>query len=1132
MSNTEDSPISNGTNLYIRLLGTPEIHLYGAPLLLGDQKAQALLFYLIATGQPHTRDHLATLLWGGSAESNARHSLRSSLYHLRHTFQMSGIAEILVVNNHSVSLNLRQEASDIARFRSLIAANTEGALAEAVSLYQGTLLAGFTLIEAPAFEDWVRSEAIILSEMYLSALDRLATQAADQQAWSEAIRYVQKIIQMDPLDEAAQQRLIQLYLRSGSIGRALRQYQQFARELEHELSITPSRETQDLIHRALMKRRQATPETRTDAATTGHLPAEVMSEKRVSDLPFIGRDETLAQLLAISQNVRAGHGATVLLQAEGGMGKTRLLQELIATLAVQPLPWMVLQGNCSPFDDLQSYGPFYEALHTATSGDLTDLLIAELKIGDDKADSIPWRVLQALRLLTQSGPLLLSIDDLHWANSSTLRLFGFLATRVKNLPVLLIGTIQQTEAIPAMQRLLTVSRPHRTISLLTLPPLTFEAVLDLLTQLGLSNDSAMPLAKWLVAQSGGSPFILGEILAQMRAEMLLTTKDSHWHFNATRWLRWRMSFTLPATTYDLVAWRLDPLSPHALHLLNVLAVSGQSLPLALLCEFPGMPVDQSRQMVDELLARQLLTEAADDTVALPHHLIREAILARLSHSHRRAIHRQLLEMIEQCSAYQRHFPLRQVALHAVAGEDVARARRYGLPALDVLLQDAPSAETLSFVHHLHDLLAPTASPDELHRLTHALGQLYQSLGQLEAAAIWHQHHLEIAHQIGDPVALTVAHFERGELALVANDYLKAVAMAKAGLALCDAAADPRLTILTGRGYWLLGAAIAMEGSDLPGAESYLKAAAEVHQRLGYTSDLCADLFDLGNVAAQRGELVQALAFYQEAGHTAEIGRVPYFQALAQNNIAYHSLLLGHIDAAQQAASQGLREAEAHESVGALLHLFSTHGEIRLYLAEWESAAEWFERGLLLAEELGNIERQAGYRAGLALSLRGRNDLDGAKRLLEEAQVLIRDRGYWHLQTRISLWLAEICLQLEHLDAAWLHLEQALAYAQSQGRTLLAMQGERLRSCLLAAKGNWRAAQQGFAHTLEQAQALDLPLEIARTQAAWGIAALHAVGATPETQTLLARASEIFIAYHAHADLQWLTAEQDSSRLAR
>src|SRR5258708_32412879 len=89
MANTADQ-------LTIHLLGAPEVQIAGAPLALHHQKARALLYYLAATGRSCTRDYLAGLLWVESPESRARHSLRSSLYHLRQAFHAQGVGDALL----------------------------------------------------------------------------------------------------------------------------------------------------------------------------------------------------------------------------------------------------------------------------------------------------------------------------------------------------------------------------------------------------------------------------------------------------------------------------------------------------------------------------------------------------------------------------------------------------------------------------------------------------------------------------------------------------------------------------------------------------------------------------------------------------------------------------------------------------------------------------------------------------------------------------------------------------------------------------------------------------------------------------------------------------------------------------
>jgi DNA-binding SARP family transcriptional activator/predicted ATPase len=1113
-------PDAPAAGLYVRLLGLPQAQVAGASLTLSDHKAQALLYYLAATGQAVPRDHLATLLWSESPESNARHSLRSSLYHLRHALD-AGAAAALAVSRNLVHLHLQEDACDVPRFRRLIAADDERQLTEAVSLYRGPLLDGFSPADAPVFEDWLRAERADLSRAYLDALDRLATGAEAREAWGEAIAHVQRIVQVDTLNEAAQRRLMRLHLRSGAAVPALRQYQQFAAELQRELGLAPSAETQDLLQQALQPQHQVATLAAATPPESEHTAPKMERGGTEVITPFVGRDDLFGQLLAISAGPRAGHGVTVLLHGETGMGKTRLMSELAATLAVHSPPWIVLQGSCSPFDDLLSLGPFYDALQSAAPGDLSDLLAVEQGNAREEAGTVLWRVLQILRLLAQGGPLLLAIDDLHWANSSTLHLFGFLATHLRTLPVLLVGTIERADAIPAVQRLLALGRPRGDVHLVPVTPLTPGAVTAWLHALGLGPDAAASLAEWLQVRSGGSPFMVGEILAQLRADAILTLAETGWHLNEGRWLRRRVSFTLPETTHDMVTWRLAALAHDALLLLEVLAVAGQPLPFALLRDFPGIKGDHSLKTAEDLLARGLLVETADDALALPHHLLRETLLSRLSHLRRRVLHRQLLEAIERCPALQARFPLRQVALHAVAAEDAERARRYGVQVLEDLLLDTPSAETLSFTQQLYDLLAPGASPAEMLRLTGALGRLHQSLGQLEAAARWQRQQLDIARAAGDMAAQATAHFEMGELALVSSDYLAAIAAAEAGLALCEPNGGAPGAEQAGRGYRLLGAARAMEGSDLPSAERYLQQAATAHRSSGSSGDLCAALFELGNVAAQRGELSRALARYEEAGRTAEAEHVYYYLALARNNFAYHSLLLGQLAAAQEAAAQGLRVAEAHELVGALLHLYSTLGEIRLYLAEWARAAEWFDRGLTLAEELGSVERQAGFRTGLALAVRGEGDLEGATALLEEAATLIADQGHWHLHTRIQLWLAETWLLRDDVAEATPHLDEALATAKTQERSLLLIQSERLRARLLARESDWPAAEALFAGVVERATRLDLPLEIARSQAAWGQAALHVAPSAQKGQELLALAHATFTAHDARADMRTL-----------
>jgi DNA-binding SARP family transcriptional activator len=1110
--------IRERSRVSINILGTPEILLSGRPLALNHQKASALLFFLAATGKPHTRDYLATLLWGETGASEARHSLRSSLYRLRQGIQLDQAEEILVSNGEFLCLQSNTYDCDVSEFHRLLTIDDEQSLRQAVALYRGSLLQGFTLTQAPMFEEWVRTEGTRLNQSCFNALDRLVNLAESREEWAASIGFLQQMIRMDPLAETTQQRLMGLYLRKGEVGLALRQYRQFENQLRRELEIEPAAETQAFFQEILRQKWHST-------SAAKPLPSFV---HHASSLPFVGRDQLLEELTMIANRARTGQeGTIVLVQGEGGIGKSRLIEEFAARLISGWPLWQVLYGACSPFDDLLSHGPFLEALQSGISEDLTDLLTESDTALPDARGRFSWRVLQTIQESSRTAPLLLIIEDLQWANSSTLNLFGFLSMRIRHLPVILAGTVQHAEAIPALQRLITLKRRRGELYLFPLASLRLEDVTDLIRSSGIHSTSLESFAEWLHARSMGSPFLLNEILAQLRTEGILQSESDGWQLNITHWLRWRANFKLPETSHDLVGWRLANLSAEALHLLNVLAVAGQPLPVNILDQFPHIRASAFPNTVDDLAGRGLILELADGTLALPHHLLRETLLHRLSNLRRRAVYRQLAEALEAHTSLEEDALLRQMAIYSVAGEDIPRARRYGMHLLPSLPQEYTGAETMDFVHHLHDLLASGASTDEMIRLTRALGTLHQSLGHLEVAAQWHGQNLHWAQKAGDLAAQVDAHFEMSELALMSNDYQAAAHAAQEGLSIINTvdSSDALYSVLhplDGIGHRLLGAAFAMEGSDLAAAESHLQKAVLAYHQTGNQSDLCAALFELGNIAAQRGELQHALNLYEESARAAEIGRIHYYFALARNNFAYHSLLLGNVNAAQQSVNQGVKVAESYDLLAALLHLYSTKGEIHLYLGEWGEAEESFRNGLAIAEDLGSLERQAGYRAGLALVARGHNDLDRSISLIREALALIEGQGYWHLHTRLQLWLAEMLFEQSRFIEAAKPLEEALAFARAHRRTLLLVQGERLRANLLAANGEWPAANQLFAETLDIASSLGLPLEIARVQAAWGKAALQYSSAPEEGRALIATARTILVAHNSRSDLSTLT----------
>ena len=314
------------STLRLCLLGPPRIERDGVPLDLTYRKNAALLAYLAVTGERHTREALVTLLWPELEPSRARAGLRRNLSVLRKALG----GEVLVVDRETVGLDPRAALwLDVDQFRRLLSAwrghghpETEvcpaclAVLSEAVALYRGDFLAGFSLRDSLSFDEWQFFETEELRRELGSALERLVRGHSAQGGYESALPYARRWLALDPLHEPAHRHLMQLYVQTGQCAAALRQYQECVRILDAELGILPSRETTSLYER-LRAQPAGQDATLISAPPPQHnLPAQTT--------PFVGREALLAE---IAERLQDPDCRLLSLVGPGGIGKTRLALE-------------------------------------------------------------------------------------------------------------------------------------------------------------------------------------------------------------------------------------------------------------------------------------------------------------------------------------------------------------------------------------------------------------------------------------------------------------------------------------------------------------------------------------------------------------------------------------------------------------------------------------------------------------------------------------------------------------------------------------------------------------------------------------------------------------------------------------
>lgn len=201
--------------LSLFLLGSPKVRIDDTLVTIGSCKASALLFYLAGTEARHSLDHLAALLWPQKNRTRARSNLRQALWLLKRM----GIGPWLAIEPDAAALAAGYWC-DLHQFRSQIG---DGLLEDALALYGGNLLAGFTLSGCPAFTQWQRLLANEVQQMIAERMEGLVLRHLAQGAHWRALEAAQRWLSLDPLHETAQHHMMNLYAATGQRAAALRQ---------------------------------------------------------------------------------------------------------------------------------------------------------------------------------------------------------------------------------------------------------------------------------------------------------------------------------------------------------------------------------------------------------------------------------------------------------------------------------------------------------------------------------------------------------------------------------------------------------------------------------------------------------------------------------------------------------------------------------------------------------------------------------------------------------------------------------------------------------------------------------------------------------------------------------------------
>ncbi len=954
--------------LRIALLGTPHIEVDGAPIAVDTRKAIALLALLGAADGPRSRDELALLLWPDYDESHGRSSLRRTLSTLR-----SALAgRWLRADRDLVTLEAEDVWCDLAQFRGLItSARTHEAhrepcdvcldrLAEAVRLYRGDFMSGFTLRDSPEFEEWQLLQAEHLRRELDQILERLVRGELARSDTATAQAYARRRLDLDPLNEAAHSTLMQLYALAGDRSAALRQYRDCLRVLDEELGVAPLEETTRLYESVVAGEVEPPPALPLPGIRAAD-PAAPSRPRPLAELPLVGRERAYAALDQAYGSVQPD-GRLIVVEGEAGVGKTRLVRELLDS--VRRRGGTVLTAQCYEGEVNVAYGPVAALLRAAISrSDAAEVLrrvaphdLAEaIRIAPDLAQLVPAlpdapplespaarsRFLEGVcavlaGVTSRAVPGAILVDDLHWADDSSVELLMYLARRLADRPLCLVVT-WRSEEVPAghrLRRFLAERSRAGDVTHLELARLDRADIEQLIAALPF-DDPGGDIGERLYRETEGLPFFVAQYLATLPAD----EEGVDW--------------AVPQTVRELLRARVARVGDADMQLLTTAAVIGRSFDFDTLRDASGRSEDETVAAVERLLGDGLFRLAAEGgaraSYDFSHERLRAYIYEEASPARRRLLHRRVAEALARDR-------------HRTPGAASSIGYHFSLAGRD----DEAAGYFEEAGHYARTL----------HANTEALAHFRAAL------ASGHPHPAQL-------------HEEIGGLLTLGGDYGAALASYQTAAALATAGRLPTIEHQIGLLYLRLGA-WALAEEHLAAAFAGFIAGAQDGDRARALADRSLAAHRAGREADAAGLAGRSLDLAVAADDGHALAQSHNILGMFAGSRGDHALALEHL-------RLSLSIAERLDSIDARIAALNNLALALASRGATDEAQQLLRTALALCTTQGDRHREAALRNNLADLLRSAGNAEESMAQLKQAVALFAEIGADREDSEPEIW---------------------------------------------------------------------------------------------------------------------------------
>lgn len=1032
-------------SLKIHLLGEFRVYRGEERIDLLTKPIKSLFAYLVThRDRGYPPELLAGTFWGDYSEEKARDSLNNALSVLRRTLPEGSITTEYGIIRFKREIDYWLDVEDfeqgIRKCKGL--EKPEGKvdwLQEAVRLYRGDFMEGF-------YDDWCLLEQERLRELYLEALKELADCHKALKEYDRAIDCCRRILEISPLREELHRELMYLYFISGDRTAALLQYERCREVLVKELKIEPLPETKALYKEIQW---QANPERLRRISASARRTEFLLSGYTELGAPFVGRDQEFGELLAQWQLAGKGKGNVVFIEGEAGIGKSRLARELINFITERES--LALIGRCSRAERSLPYQPLISALRQALArmgidrlrkvpplwlGEVVRLLpeVGEMLPEVQPNPSLPpeqerSRLFEGLNqfifALSQDNPLVLFIDDLHWADNSTLQYLHYLARRMPREQILLLGTYRSEEVdeTHSLSELIEQLHPRGSLVHISLEGLNPQEA-ALLVRRMLQLEKGAEFVADLYRETEGNPFFIVELIKSLIGGGALYLEEGQWQPPPPE----EVEAHIPAAVRELVSARLRRVSPRGQKLLELAAVAIREVKLELLASINSLAEDELLHALEELKAAHLLWET-DQGCRYCHEIFRQVVYEGIGPARRRRLHRLFGQALEAARGTRGDEVIGELSYHFSQAKEHRRALAYLLKGAERARKAYAFREATAVLGQALRLMEEIEAEeidkrDLWERRFCALSErveLHSLLGERKEEAEGIEELYELAHRLRDDEKLSEVHHKRSKLYQATGRYPQALEAGLQGLELKRTLKDRH-----GEAAALIavGAAHQSLGEHERALEYYAKSHA-LYEQIGDKLGEAQAATEIGLVYRHLGKYSQALREIESALMTYRKVDERFQEAYVLAAIGLIEGILGRYDCALKYYRGSLRirqEIGDRRGEGAVLN---NRGSTYWRMERYDEALGYFQAALRMWEEVG-------YRRGEEATLNNLGTVQADLGRYEEALDLFGRAGEINRKT------GSMDMEVENLSrrsVALLHLGRRAEALKSSNRAV-------------------------------------------------------------------------------------------------